>query len=317
MGQTKILIVGAGAVGLAYGFHLARSDADVTFYVKEKYLDPLRHGVHIRCLNGRFRGLHEFSDYQCITDLEAVEAQSWDQVWLCMSSPALHSGWLPSFLSAVGPSTVVTLQPGVHDYAYVRQYVEDDWLVRGMITLASFAGPLGSQSGPQAMTWWFPPFGAAPFSGSKTRTRQIVDCLRAGGFPARAVDDVAESLRFGSAMFMPLIAALEKNGWSLSQLARSGDLRLAGRAGQEACELVLCGRRRWRSRIVGHPWILRIVLWIAPKVTPFPLQEMLRAHFTKVGDQTRIMLRTYIDMSDGTAESSGALKKLLAALSTP
>src|SRR5690554_7703480 len=33
----RILMVGAGAVGQTYGYHLSRGGADVTFFVKEKY----------------------------------------------------------------------------------------------------------------------------------------------------------------------------------------------------------------------------------------------------------------------------------------
>ena len=42
-------------------------------------------------------------------------------------------------------------------------------------------------------------------------------------------------------------------------------------------------------------WVLRFVLRIAAFVTPFNLEAMLKSHFVKVGDQTRSMLRGYIE----------------------
>ena len=234
---------------------------------------------------------------------------------------AFHSsasaGWLPEFLSAVGDATIVTLQPGVHDYEYLCQSVDEEQVVRGMITLASYPGPLGDEEAPQAMTWWFPPLSAAPFTGPDAHVKPVVSALLKGGFPARVVRDVQTELRFGSALFMPLIAALEKNNWCLKTLVNSGDLALAGQAGREACALVLPGRRRWRLAMITQSWVLRLIVFIAPKIAPFPLEDMLKVHFTKVGAQTRAMLQAYIELSEDGMGPSDALQKLLRALSTP
>ena len=167
------------------------------------------------------------------------------------------------------------------------------------------------------MTWWFPPLSKAPFSGPSAVCTSVVKSLKRGGFPARTVTDVSDQLRFGSALFMPIIAALEKNSWSFTDLARSGDLALAGQAGREASELVLPGRNRWRAALITHPWTLRVILMVAARVAPFHLEEMLRHHFTKVGDQTRAMLKAYIALAEHRETSSQSLEKLLMALSTP
>jgi hypothetical protein len=47
-------------------------------------------------------------------------------------------------------------------------------------------------------------------------------------------------------------------------------------------------------RLLG-PWTVRALTRLAPLVTPMDLRAYLEAHFTKVGDQTRDILRHYVD----------------------
>ena len=159
------LIVGAGAVGQAYGFHLAQGGAKVTYMVREKYQADMADGLAVRCLNSRHKGRHHFTDYEAISGLEAVSAQSWDQVWLCVSSPALRAGWLPDLAGAIGDATVVMLQPGIDDYSYVTDLIAAERVVHGMITLTSFHAPLDGAADEPSMDWWFPPMSPAPFAG--------------------------------------------------------------------------------------------------------------------------------------------------------
>ena len=45
--KKRILLIGAGCVGLPFGKHLADAGHDVTFFVKEKYRDSLAAGVSL------------------------------------------------------------------------------------------------------------------------------------------------------------------------------------------------------------------------------------------------------------------------------
>ena len=44
---TRVLVVGAGAVGQVYGRHARQGGADVTFFVREKYRDTVSRGFDI------------------------------------------------------------------------------------------------------------------------------------------------------------------------------------------------------------------------------------------------------------------------------
>ena len=96
---------------------------------------------------------------------------------------------------------------------------------------------------------------------------------------------------------MPLIAALEVAGWKLAVLRQGSNLEWAGQAARVATQISLPGKKRVMIWLLTQVWVLRLILRIAPIVTPFKLEAMLKSHFVKVGDQQRDMLRGYIDQA--------------------
>lgn len=80
--SEKILIVGAGAVGLVYGRHLQRAGCDVTYYVREKYRVQAQAGYPMYPLNTGGRGKPVvFAKFGIVTSAEQVaEAGPFTQV---------------------------------------------------------------------------------------------------------------------------------------------------------------------------------------------------------------------------------------------
>jgi hypothetical protein len=313
--HPKVLIIGAGAVGQAYGFHLMRGGARISYFVREKYREELARGLVVRCLNGRARGRYEYSDFELLTNLEDVAEGHWDQVWFCVSSPALRGDWLPDLATCIGDATVVMLQPGTDDYAWVTTHIPAKRVVHGMITLASYHAPLPGDDGETAMHWWFPPFSPAPFCGEASRVDEIVGHLKDGGMAAKRARDITVPLRIGSGILMPLIAAMEMGGWRLQALKKPGLLALASRAARQATQISLPSKRRLMVYVATTPIVLKLILFIAPRVTPFNLEVMLQIHFTKVGEQTREMLRRYIEMGREQNQPHDAVRELLKGIS--
>jgi hypothetical protein len=312
--MPNILLIGAGAVGQAYGFHLQQGGAEVTFFVREKYRTELAEGLLVSCLSGKHKGSHRFSGYELCTTVAEVAATDWDQVWLCISSPALYGDWLAPLIDAIGQASLIMLQPGMNDYEHVTALVPRERVVYGMITLASFHAPLAGGAGDPAMTWWFPPFSSAPFSGESERTQPIVKLLKRGGMAAKHVRDVVPQMRIGSGILMPVIAALEAAGWQFTTIRTGGFLSWAGQAARTATQVSIPGRQRFFIWFVTQSWVLRLIILLAPLVAPFNLQAMLKAHFVKVGDQTRAMLNVYIDRATQRDLKTDALRTLLAQL---
>lgn len=289
----KVLLVGAGAVGVAYGFYLAGGGAEVTYLVKPKHAAGLATGVDFHRLNGRRRPAR-FSEFDLVTDVDEAIGPAWDQVWLCVSSTALHAGdWLPRLLGGIGDATLVTLQPGLEDRAHLETLYPAERIVSGMISLVAYQAPLPGEARSPGIACWFPPLGSSPFSGDPRAVERILTTLRRSGCPAKRGRDVAAQLAFGSSLMMPIIAGLEVAGWSLSALPRHEVWPLCREAARQTSAVARPGFRRWLVALVMAGPILRGGLWLGRRGIPLDLQTYLEYHFTKVGDQTRAALRLY------------------------
>lgn len=317
MSGPRVLVVGAGAVGQVYARHLAAGGAEVTFLVKPAHAAEVRAGLTLYPLN-RPRAQRTspvlLTGYGVIDDLAEVAQQSWDHVYLTISSTALRAGdWFAGLARAIHRATLVLLQPGPDDRAFVERHVPADQIVEGVITVISYRAPLpGETRFPSpGVAYWFGPLAASPMSGPPDRLEPVLAALRAGELPARRHPDIGDSSVFPTAVFMPLLAALEGAGWSFRALLRSQRLREAVAAGREALRVM--AHRRGRPaplvmRLLG-PLALRAVLAIAPRIMPFDLETYLRVHFTKVGDQTRDFLRTYLAQGRSAGLPTDALAR--------
>ena len=313
--SPKVLIVGAGAVGQVYGRHLQLGGADVTFLVKPHHVEKLQPPLRFYPLNSHqlTDPAVEFSDYALITEPPSASDPGFDQVWLCVSSTALRQPWLGPLCASIGDATVVSLLPGIEDRKLLLQFVPDERLVSGLITIISYPAPLaGEPQDSEGMAYWFPPLGPTPLSGPKERRDAALRLLRAGGQPAKAHRDVAAISGIPTAVLMPILMGLEASDWKFEQLSKSehGPRALAGVREAIAVVSTLHG--------ITRPWwlplltmgTLRALLWVAPKAVPLPLETYLGFHFTKVGDQTRLFIDTYIRLAETQGQPSQALTAL-------
>ncbi len=317
----KALLVGAGAVGLVYGRHLQLGGADVSFFVKEKHRPAAERGYTLYPLN-KGRAPVRFEGFGVYSSPDEVRLKAWDQVWLCVSATQLLDPWLKPFLDVLPPeATLVSLQPGLGSLEHIEaQGFPRERVVQGLIALISYQAPLPDEQLPEpGVAYWFPPFTPSPFSspaGERAKVDPVVNGLKAGGCPAKRVADAAIQGAFGSALLMPHLCALEMEDWSFARLRKSPALRLAGAASREAQQVV--AKRRGATpdlalRAATQSWVMRPLLCAAPMFVPLPLEPYLRYHFTKVGDQTRYMMQTYIDEGRALKLPTGHLEELLAA----
>lgn len=312
----RALLIGAGAVGQIYGWHLARGGAAVSFYVKPKYASECRAGLRLYPLNGRKREPVRFDTFEVLSDIAAVREGEWDSVWLCISSTALRGDWLAPMLDAIGDATLVTLQPGLEERAYLAERYPVDRTVYGVIAFVSYQAPLETErGGPRddpGVAFWHPPLQKSPFSGVKDRVAPIVRTLQAGRCPARVHADASRWAAGPTAIMMPHLAALEREGWTFDALGRGDALSEAAVASRQALSVVghHYQTRPSFARFFVRAWVLRTFLWLARRRTPFDLETYLRYHFTKVADQTRYLMGTYIEAGRDAGLPVDALEAL-------
>lgn len=309
----KILIVGAGAVGQVYATHLKRSGAYVAVLVKPKYAEECQRGLTIYQLRTlRRHTVETFQPDDVLTAVEDVAAQGWDQVWLCVPTSALEGEWLDRLLEAAGDATVVCPQPGLQVRDRVARVVPPQQVVSGTIGFISYQAPLPGEALDPGVAYWFPPLEASRFSGHPDRVDPVVAALRRGGCPARVHRDARALLAYSSCLLMPHVAALEGAGWSFEELRHGKWLMLAARAAAEAMKVVavqLSISPPWYRSLV-QPWLTRSLTLLAPLVMPFDLERYLRYHFTKVGEQSRLLMQGMCEDARTNGVEATALTEL-------
>jgi len=313
----RVLLVGAGAVGQSYGRHLQLGGCRVAFLVRERHEAALRRGVTMYPLERRDRRAPvRFDGFDVLTSPEAVGRGRFDQVWLCMSSTALKGPWFDALVPHLGGAAVLTLQPGLEDRAWVAERVGAERLLSGVITVIAYHAPLAGERGEPGVAYWFPPLSPFPVSGPAHLVQATLDALRLGGVEAVETEDTAAITAVGSATMNTYMVALEAAGWSLAALREGPLLPLGARAVRQAQSVAaaVAGCRVGAARALGWPRVARLALALAPRLVPFDLEVYLRAHFTKVGDQTRAGTRAFIQQGHSRGLPVDAIETLAVAL---
>jgi ketopantoate reductase len=315
----RTLVVGAGVVGQVYGRHLAKAGAEVAFLVKPRHAEATRADTTLYRLRrlGRRVERDRFVATATYADPGSIGGMAWDQIYLTMSSTALRAdGWFEALIASAGAATIVLLQPGPDDRAFVLRHVAEERVVQGIITLIGYRAPLPGETrfSEPGIAYWFPPLASSPMSGEGRRVEPVVEALRRGGLPARRVSGVPRSAAFGAAAAMPLIAELERADWNAGRFRRREHLERALRASRQAVAVV--ARRTGERapvpiRAALRPALLQAMLSPAHLLVPFDLSTYLRVHFTKVGDQTRDALQTYVEWGQRAGLPTDEIARLI------
>ncbi|MBL4635413.1 MAG: hypothetical protein JKY56_16250 [Kofleriaceae bacterium] len=313
----NVLLIGAGAVGQAYGRHFHLGGAKVTFYVRPHYAEETRKGFAMYPLNTRkvAKGPVRFDDFNVVTSFSDAANTQWDFVVLCMSSTALRKGtWLDELVAVIGDATLVSLCPGLQDNEFVLARVSKERAVFGLIGLTSYPGPLEGESLPSpGMVYWIPPLAKMAFSGPDVRTKEVVKVLTAGGLASKQVEDTAASAAFAGPILQMVIIGLELVGWSFVSLRKNKPMMkksyAAMRESFSIAEKRLGTKTPLALRLI-RPWNLRLVLRLIPYIVPFDMERFFEKHFTKVGDQTEDNLETLTSLAKSENMSHEALLSL-------
>lgn len=322
----RILMLGAGAVGMTYGYHLEKGGASVTYFVKPKYRESVREETRLYPLNQGSIGKCVPVAYRptsVISSLDELDVAAYDQVWLSISSTALRSEMVESFLAKLKSAAesapwLVSLLPGLDDRRWVLERYREDKLINGMISLIAYWAPLEGEVGVEpGWAFYFPPFGPSPFSGPKAGVKAVLTALKRGKQPAVAHPDVTGMSAFPTAVMMPLLAALELEGWKFDALTRGRWLRSALDAMGDTLGVVeaVKGTTRPLWSRVFNAFFVKVGLRVAPWLLPLPIETYLRVHFTKVGDQTLFFLKSWQEAAKVSGLDTSKLAHLAESLS--
>lgn len=333
MSKLRHVLVGAGAVGVAYGWYLAKGGGEVAFLVRPKYADALRAGTRVyfpkkrgvrepvpfaaRATPGT-AGLSAGDGYAVLTDNDQVLAFAPDVAWLCVSSTALRGPWLEPFLATLpAHATLVMLQPGAEDRAYLAARFPSERIVSGLIALVAWQSPLPHEpEHPEGIAIWWPPMGKLPFKGPRDRAQVAMDALAAGGAAVRYEGEKVDGGPLAGGVLTTHVAALEGVGWTFAALRQSPLRKVAARAAREAIGVLasLRGKKPPFARALVRPWVVGTALRIAAWRMPFDFEVYLGYHFTKVRDQTAFALSELVRLGRAAGLPVDAIEELIAAV---
>ena len=321
----KILIVGAGAVGMVYGHHLATAGHEITFLVKEKYQAQLEqekeNGAVLYYLNkdkALKKPIH-FKDFSVISHWDSSE--SYDLIALAISSTALRQLPLDKLnlhvKSKTSPASILMLQPSDEDFEYLKQTINADQILQGMITLISYqTDDINDEVNPAGIAYYLPPL-AMPISSPRvspkvspndsaevvkqsTARDEVIKIFNQSGIKARSVKSALDESRLPSAFFMTFLCALEAANWEFNRLKNSPQLLQQLSEAQRALLPLKISANGLSQSVqkallaaILKPWLYKTIIRIAPKVVPLPLEAYLKKHFLKVRSQTLLYMQDY------------------------
>lgn len=327
--RPRALIVGAGAVGQVYGLHLHRAGVEVSYLVRERYVDLHTEGFDLFEI-GLFRPTrkgrhHRFTARHFLHAPEQVASLGpWDQVWLTIPSNALTDAWLERFRGAFGDASIISLQPGPTDREKILAHIPVTQLIQGMIGIIAYQGPLDGESLPTGYTsglvFWHPPGSPSLFTGENASAlRDLLTTLEKGGCPAAHAPNLAHTSAYPTTTLMPFLIGLEAREWSLTTLRHDIQLLdLIASASKEARDIM-----EQKSGtpppvmlpLLYRPATLKMALGLLPSISPFPLQTYLRYHFMKVHAQTLETMHTYLELGEAQSLPTTHLQALLESIS--
>ena len=306
----RVLVVGAGAVGQVYGYHLQKGGADVTFYVRAKYVADIKDGLTLYPLNTKTTV--QMKGFDTISETAQVAAVKWDYVIITTSSTALYTPWLAEFLGATGESTIVTLQPGMNDRAELLKFLPPARLMDGFITLVSYHAPLPGENREPGMAYWFPPMTKAGLKGTDTQVLPLLEVFKRGEFPCERAQGEQDSL-IPATVLSVAVLALEAADWKFKTFLEPARMKVTSKALQETMEVV-CRKAKIKpplmTRFLGRTFFCAL-FGASRYVIPFDFEVYLQVHFTKVGDQMRAGIANYLQAGRELDVKMPALESLV------
>lgn len=105
----------------------------------------------------------------------------------------------------------------------------------------------------------------------------------------------------------------------MSALVRGPELALAARGAREALSVLASSGARapLLPRLLTSTFVLRLATWLLKRLAPFPLEAYLARHFTKVREQTRLLLSALVARGRAAGLDVAVLERLASSAATP
>ena len=313
--MKRVLILGAGAVGQVYGFHLQQAGFSVGVWVRARRVKEAREGFPLTQIQlGKPRRQAKFRPDFVASNVSELPPEI-AAVWVCLATTSLEDSLIAELAAACPNATFVVLSPGHFVKQRMDALVGAKRALYGIIGMSSYHAPLEGSSQARELetaagTAYF--LATTVLSGeSQRRALEMRDALRAGGVPVTLVPDASVELTLSSAVLMPNIACLELVGYDFARFRRE-QAELAAEATADSLRVAcaLTGATPPLFAPLLNPFVLRLGSQLAARFAPFDIEAFLRFHFTKVRAQTELLLETSVNEADARGLAVPALSRL-------
>jgi hypothetical protein len=142
MEKPAVLIVGAGALGITTGYHLALAGADVTFLVRSGRLEALSSTQVLYCYDDG--ELKQFDAYSAVATVEEAARKSYDFVLVTMDGATCRGEEATALLEALGraigptSATVIVCGMGVREHCRQVMGLSGERVLEGTMRILSY-----------------------------------------------------------------------------------------------------------------------------------------------------------------------------------
>lgn len=283
----KILVFGAGVIGVVYAWQLSEAGQDVTLLVRPGRKQEIeRKGIPISCLDTRGQKKHISTVYhpQLVEDFSP--ADGYDLILVCVKRNQLN-GVLPSLAEKAGDADILFMQNNWSGTAEIEQYLSPSRFVLGFPSVGGGRDENGIQCA----------LGSDTMLGEKDgqitpRLEKIAEVIREAGFKPKITRQIVPWLWTHYAEIAALVGAMYKAG-SFKALASSSSMLkealLAAREGLDVC----------RARGINPMSLSNIRLLYLPMfiIVPFTKRAyqgevariVLEGHVAHAGDEMQVI----------------------------
>jgi hypothetical protein len=299
----RILLVGAGAVGQVYAWHLQKAGVDLGLLDRPDVaaaLERARGSGGLPLYQTTYRRRRDpierrLKDFRVLRDAAEARAFAPDQIWFAIPSPAYRTDWYREFVRTVPAGLVVCFVPEGGRPEFVPAGAAGRFVFGGTAFMAWQGGAERGGGREGGVNFWRPPLGI-PLAGTAEGCRAVGAILKEAGFGYTADPPGSKSQAATTAAMTAFVSGLELAGWSLGRYRGSPWMRRAAAASGEAIRGQLPAAGGLQRALLGDGVLSAaffLVSVLLPLLVPFDLEKYLRFHYTKTRKQSLALLELF------------------------
>lgn len=265
MGENRVLVVGAGALGLTAGYHLARAGAQVDFLVRPHRRAQLARPQRLYRIDGD--SVETWGDYEVVEDPAALAGRSYSLVLLTLDGATCRTAEGSATVAEVGRhlaasrARLLVCGVGLGLYEHVRDTARwpEERLLEGTMGMLAYAP--GAPGAPRPagageahdradLAYRRGPSGADFLVAGRPRraAKALAALLAQGGLAVRVMS--VRLYRMFTSAFCTQVAACDLAGWpaTVEEVIASSGWPLAARAQREILRLPQFG---WPGKLAA------------------------------------------------------------------